>query len=277
MRLTYKDEWSSVEVRSMIKTSKVKEPIVFDALAKVLTPTNPSTRMMPRDVRWVSPLGDGFLMQVPPGYRSIVYTNARASMVGEKKVHTIKLWVPWSLITVISTGNVPARVYAHILSGPIESLDDPIYSIPIPNVYPDGRLCLPHTNMHMASNDISGAAQLAYELVWDSRTNRDMVGMASTLAQVKSHKKPSAIWTPIRERAKKRAKKRPDLVRPGYTPLQVLHAWSRLSPEEVMAIDDWVPAGTVSDMRYHVLDQRRVNPGRQLYLRIRDSITKVQQ
>jgi hypothetical protein len=204
------------------------------------------------DVRWVSHDGEAAMFEVPPARRLVTFTNARQSMAesGHKKVHSLLLNFPRTVIGVRLQSFVPTVVYSFVIRNPIEDDKDPLFLLPLPNTYASGSICLPSGERRLDQQSFADGLLAAWEAVWDSRFNTDLL---DAMKYVRSTGHPEILWTNMVENYRRVSRSPYKNHRsPRGTPLQMFRVWSRLSMDEVLAIDDWPVAGdfrNVGDLR----------------------------
>lgn len=196
------------------------------------------TRVFPFDLRWASVDGRAAIFEVPPRQQMVTFTNttAYAAAKGLRKVHTLFINVPRTVIGVAMNDFSPTMVYNFITLRPIQSWRDGLYLCVMPNVYNDGHICLPSEGRRFDQESFTDGLLSAYEAVWDTRYNTDLI---EVIKYVRSGK-PEVLWNRMVEQYR-RVSRSPDKERrvPRGTPLQLLHQWQKLSMDEAMAIHDW--------------------------------------
>lgn len=223
-------------------------PVYVDFVSRILGRRTSETGVFPFDVRWVSACGKAAIFEIPPMIQNIVYTNAVAHVAefgdekGRRKEHVFHLPIPRAVIGVVLSGNAPSLVYHMICRDPIVDDASPLWLVPMPNVYADGKICAPSSDRRFNQKNFTDGLMSAYEVVWDTRYNADLVEVVKYVAGGN----PAILHTKMLEyyRRTSRAKNRA-LKKPKFTPLQMFRQWQRLTPEEVYNITDWPQHGDV--------------------------------
>jgi len=218
------------------------------------------TGVCPFDLRWVSLDLRAAIFEVAPAERMITFTNANAyaSGLGIRKVHTLFAYIPRTVIGLAMNDNSPSIIYNFIILRPIQKWDDPIFMCPMPNVYSDGHICLPSNDRRFDQRNFTDGLLSAYEAVWDTRYNTDLIDAVKLVRN--GH--PSILWKRMVEQYRRTSRHHmKDSRTPRGTPLQLLHQWQKLSPEEVMEIVDWSPSsfGTIGALKEHLTQYTNTN------------------
>jgi len=138
----------------------------------------PTEGFLPAAVRWMSKNRDIVLFERPPMHVTVDMAYERqelAEMEGTQR-EVFHLPIPWTLYLVqFNYVYDPIQINVFTRPGPITSLDEEIYLLPLPNFYMNGKLCNPTTpKAEVFSPDIHTGIQRAFNMVWNSGYNQDL-------------------------------------------------------------------------------------------------------
>jgi hypothetical protein len=151
--------------------------------------TNLKVGWLPPMVRWISESGSVVLLERKPEIREIRYikkgrSHATAMTEADKRssASVFNILVPWQIFVMgIADNYTPHNIFAFLSPKPLELITDPVYAMPMPNVYGDGRVCAPML-AEMSDTDcfsIAEAVNLSYSMFWSSGFNYDLTNALS--------------------------------------------------------------------------------------------------
>lgn len=136
--------------------------------------------LLPPAVRWISQDRRVVVFERPPSMYYLEIAPERKEMAAQAKKHKIQLPIPWTVyIGYYDYDYNPVHIRVYTRPAPLDELSDPLYLLPIPNIYNDSSLCNPVVGVfeeHEAS--ISYGVQEAFNMVWNSGTNYDLLTAA---------------------------------------------------------------------------------------------------
>lgn len=159
------------------KNVKLTEKVPIDEFSSILFGNDTSfLGLLPAAVRWVSQDGKLIIAERPPHYKDVSYTPALKSNAKLVSKDKFNIAVPWT--TYIFTWEPNGYIdflFAFASDKQIESIDDIVYHLPVPNIYVSGLVCKP--NASSAKLTTAGQAiNEAYQLLWNSNFNLDIQG-----------------------------------------------------------------------------------------------------
>lgn len=164
---------------------------LLEALTEYILPISDSNYYL-SDTGIIPPgllfLNKNFLVfERPPTYQTVFLIPTQVDRINYESdcTLTFRIPIPWQLYIVHYTGNYgienslqTSAVRMHFMHGPLSSLDQVVYSAPLPNFYGSGDLCRPMfsdmDDLERYPKNISGVMQAAYDWVWNSGTNLDL-------------------------------------------------------------------------------------------------------
>lgn len=104
-------------------------------------PAQASSGLLPAAVRYLSGDQKTIVIERPPGYHTLAYTQMY--MAGARNHKLYRIPVPWQVyILRITNARSQPQMTACVRPTPLQSLQDPLYVYPLPNVDNDGRVCI---------------------------------------------------------------------------------------------------------------------------------------
>jgi len=132
----------------------------------------------------------GFLIfERPPSYQMVQLANMTLDDMSDCdyediNIEGLRIPVPWQLY-MVSYGiagdakYIVNSVRMYYMNSPLNSLDNILYSPPIPNFFANGLLCNPHfedmDDLYRYPKNLSGVIAAAYDWVWNTGFNRDLL------------------------------------------------------------------------------------------------------
>lgn len=157
------------------------------SLTKTLAaPSNSATGILPPAIRWISGRGDMFAFERPPRIQKLSYHPVVRDAVQDGMAeYTFEIPIPWTVYLVtLSALTTPVEVRVFARNAPLDSMQDKLYLLPIPNIYYNAVLCPPIFEKYEAQEpSIAAATQAAYNLVWNSGFNFDLVDAVMSALQ----------------------------------------------------------------------------------------------
>lgn len=134
----------------------------------------PNSGILPTGVRWWSQSRKFWIMERPPGIVNISFINGNQATAerqgGNSDIYEIPL--PWQMYIVqLGSDGAPCKIWVYSLQRSLRANGDSLFLLPLPNIYANGSVCLPHGQF--SSNSIAQSLNLAYEMVWSSGANLD--------------------------------------------------------------------------------------------------------
>lgn len=84
-----------------------------------------------------------YVIERPPFQIEVDYKQANSAYAGEK-IHPVKIWIPWT-VTILALDSLHESDFSSVQiffnDGPLQSLDDLLVPVILPNAYADGKIC----------------------------------------------------------------------------------------------------------------------------------------
>lgn len=131
--------------------------------------------ILPPVVRSFDPTMRNFLVERLPFYASVSYKDCGASSQAERPaVYSIP--IPWTVYNVTLDENYqPNFVQIWCRPEQLQSEEDELYYLPLPNLYQDGRTCLGAAEFgNVRVESIADGISVAVNAFWTSSFNRDL-------------------------------------------------------------------------------------------------------
>lgn len=142
------------------------------------------TGILPPVVRYVSNDNLSCLIERPPHRATIEYKDG-PSYDKKSEVKLYNIAMPWTVFGVtLSKKLMIYSVFIWYRNDQIWSPADKLYSPVLPNVYPEGGICISESNSgaiyKTRHKDLASAVSLAISTFWGSTFNRDLSGFHDT-------------------------------------------------------------------------------------------------
>lgn len=159
-----------------------KKQNFLSIMKRKFTQDIPSGILFPA-VRYSAP---GLLVfERPPTNKMIEYVSLPVDVINEENfeesVHTYNLPLPWQLYVAEYDPNTMRlfRVHMYFMKESLKASDQIMYLPPLPNFYANGNLCRPFLanmdDIERYSKDLSGVMASAYDWIWNSGFNHDLM------------------------------------------------------------------------------------------------------
>ena len=140
------------------------------------------TGLLPPVVRWVSRYGHGVILERPPQMVTLHYYGVkRGSIYNASKEQLYEIALPWTIYGIVFDAKFrPAMLRLYARPEPVNSFDDHLQCLPLPNLYNSGEFCLPQQAEWMADESVWTMGQgiiAAYNQVWATGYNTDITEM----------------------------------------------------------------------------------------------------
>lgn len=202
--------------------------------------------LLPPAVRWVSQDGKLLIAERPPQYRDVNYTSALKMHAKQGVKYKFNIAVPWTIYIMLwQPGGYIDLLFAFANDKPIESLDDVLWNLPVPNIYQSGSVCKPNSSSIKLEN-AGQAINEAYQLLWNSNFNLDI-------------QNPIRNWINISKNADPQMSSLYDAMNRdiAYGFERVMHFLSELELEDIMNKDKFfVPKLLNKEYFKQVIDQK---------------------
>lgn len=259
-------EWSRSQP---IIVSSEKENITIDQFYDLLRSVFPSGEKIDFDLQNILLPGvrilnsNTVLFELPPGHRYFSYKNShRFTTSQENYDRTYYLPVPWQVyIARFDDQYRTLQVQMYFAKSSIYSHETQLYYPPLLNFYSNGTLCRPSfsdmDSIEGYSKDISGVVASAYDWIWNSNYNIDIVeglchyfnsGNVSTMNDVASKPNPNFIKA-ITNYALKYSLSQignSTFIKDFYT------LWESIPLEKILEVD-WISFATEADLYQYSL------------------------
>lgn len=200
--------------------------------------TTTHTGVLPPVVRWVSPNRRSVLLERAPQMVTIRFHGRPKAEVDEVEEQQYDIMLPWMAYAItVDHHNRPMEVYLFVLDGPLQANDQRLYDLPLTNLYPEGRFCLPDSYDYSPEPwDLGRGVATAVEMVWASSFNTDLTGMIDRAFQ---GRRPVEIMDFIAAKTGGRLR---------TSAANILKAWADITEQDANAPVNfsWQPAGTYS-------------------------------
>lgn len=160
---------------------------ILNIFSSILQPLAIDSGLLPPGLKASVP---GFLVfERPPSFQMIQLADMTLDDMSDCdyeniQIETFRIPVPWQLYMVNygTTGDakyIVNSVRMYYMNSPLNSIDNILYVPPIPNFYGNGALCNPHfedmDDLYRYPKDLSGVMAAAYDWVWNTGFNRDLL------------------------------------------------------------------------------------------------------
>lgn len=160
---------------------ELKPMLIPDFIEKFYETAKTPIGLLPPAVRWISQDRRVIVFERPPSMYFMEIAQARKEEAVTARRQTVEIPVPWTVyVGYYDYEYNPVHIRAYTRPAPLEELSDPLYLLPIPNIYNDSSLCNPVVGVfeeHEAS--ISYGVQEAFNMVWNSGFNYDLLMAAN--------------------------------------------------------------------------------------------------
>lgn len=118
------------------------------------------------------------------------------------RIYTYQIPVPWQLYIATYSNTGPSKyrilnLYMYYTNGPLTSLDNEVYLPAIPNIFTNGAICPPRysssDDINRYPQNVSGVIAAAYDWVWNSGFNVDLVDSLYETVSQKNANDPKLI------------------------------------------------------------------------------------
>lgn len=198
----------------------VEEDAFSDAFRSLFFP---EAGLLPPVLRWWSKSRHFVIFERPPTMHTVVYHNVKpGDLTKETREHVFELAMPWTAYALeLADDCYPVAVFVFGLQHSLNSFADPLGTLPLPNHYSSGGLCLPQRDVTDIATTIADGCSAAYRVAWSSGFNLDLnEGIRHGI----NMRRPQALFGKIEGRV---------------TPLKLYQAWESFSLDEVAAWQDW--------------------------------------
>jgi len=158
--------------------------------------TNSSGLLFPT-IRYVSPDKSWVIMEKRPQEMALNIYPALLSSISSSGIIKFLLPIPWTVYAIrLNEYGFPVESYIFARNRTINSDDDRLYLLPLPNCYDSGRLCLPSEEESSAvttSINLGESINIAYHKIWSSNFNMDLNSAILRLNEVRSELHISTI------------------------------------------------------------------------------------
>lgn len=205
-----------------LRGAPVKEEKLVESLTDYIYP---DIGILPPVVRWISPTRKYVLFERPPVRETIkFYKENLHNINGLSREYIFQLPLPWTLYAVeFDEDYYPIDISVYALRNSLESLNDRLGTLPLPNHYNSGALCMPSRNYNEVCNNIGEGIKTAYSLAWMSGFNIDL---ESNFNRSLTSMSPAHLFRSNRYVIK--------------NPLQLCEFWEKQDLEDVTSWKDWL-------------------------------------
>lgn len=120
----------------------------------------------------------GLLFQAGPyvGFQTapqkrLIHIKPKGGEEGQEEKYTIQL--PWIVYVVSVFDGIVSNITIFGSAHQVRSINSPLYRLPLPNIYPDGKFCMP-VEAVKAPDDLESLFSSVLGVVWDSYFNADL-------------------------------------------------------------------------------------------------------
>jgi hypothetical protein len=110
-----------------------------------------------------------------PHTKKTIEENPKTALRDTKSYSVL---IPWQVfVIVLNDSNIPIHIRLFARKSPLETLNDQVFSMPLPNLYANGMVCTPIMDSISQVNvqNIGEAIQVAYQMFWSSGFNYDLL------------------------------------------------------------------------------------------------------
>lgn len=234
----------------------------------------PKIGLLPPAVRWISPDRRVVVFERPPAKHYLELAADRKENAATAIKTSFEIPIPWTVyVGYYDYDYNPVHLRIYSRRAPLESMDDKLSLLPLPNIYMDSSLCNPIVSVFEDHDrTIAYGVSEAYNMLWNSGSNMDLLH-ACAQAQ--------AMHVPVRV---------PSGDARGFMNyVNYFNAWAKLSVPEVLKVkfpdpslhmNDWVPnengttlAQAIELTRSYVLGASNMSRGEELLVRLVNCFT----
>ena len=133
--------------------------------------------LLPPAIRWISDSQRVVVFERPPTVQLVEMAMARRDDIQYfTEISHYSLPIPWTVYYVLFDEYFnPVMVQVFCRNEPITDWSSPVYMLPMLNLYFDSSLCNPIFEKFEPCENLSEGVQAAYNMVWNSGWNLDLV------------------------------------------------------------------------------------------------------
>lgn len=226
-----------------LKDKKYGNDFAHKATIETLTPRIPSG-LLPPVPRYISPQRNIVAFDRPPTKVTVNYYGKQLKDIEDATMlQEYEIWLPWTGYVMLGHKGVLSSIYLFALRGPLSSIEDPLYLLPLPNYYASGQFCIPpHTEYNFES--IADAMNLTWDLIWSSNFNKDITECVDLAYNVKA---PTGLFERLDPRSLKRR-----------SAADLFVTWSKMEREEVTNLE-WMTSDKMETLP-SLFNMASINP-----------------
>lgn len=173
-----KELYENYEKLALSKIGSVQEYSENDFLRTIdLTNLSSDVGFMSPAVRYIDIANRFIIFESVPTYKKISVSSVSRANVRDSNTKTYNIAIPWQIyLAYFDVKMNLIQLKAYYSKGPIENFDHQLYSIPLYNVYGNGRICLPKHGIDKSKEekDYSDLIVNSIEDFWMGSFNTDL-------------------------------------------------------------------------------------------------------
>jgi len=189
--------------------------------------------ILPPVVRYISKTGRQVILERPPHMATIRYHGVSlGSITKETRLQEFECAMPWTVYAImLNDRRQPLDMYMFAAHSYIQSEEDPLFLLPVPNCRQNGQFCTPYKkpwDSDLSIWSITKGIAAAYDLIWSSSFNADLnIAVGRAYLQ----RRPSDVF--------ERSGKNPIAASAQHSPAKLYRRWEQFSLTQVAAWRDW--------------------------------------